>query len=225
MTILRLILSFIPLALAAITPAMLIAVSFLLSLDRGSLRAGIFMTGRLLAYAGWCAVLFVFTDRVFDLTLDTSPTFIQMAKAIIGLLLGGMALKISLGGEDSDALPDKIVDLFTGISFVQLFGLGVIVSLFQVRHIILLFVGVTEIAVAELSITFTIFSAMILILMINASQLLLIAVYLALSDRAEAFIQSIDIWLTQHNRRVALIIGLIGIFLLWDGVSSWGIFG
>ena len=220
MTVLGLILSFIPLALAAITPAMLVAVTFLLSLDRGLYRAWVFMAGRLLAYIGWCGVLYLFTERVFDLTLEGLPTFISLVKAFIGLLLIAMALKIALGGEDPDALPDKVVDLFRGISMLQLFGLGMLVSIFQVRHILLLFIGVTEVVVSELSILWMVLTTVILILMINASQLFLLGIYLILSDRADVFIRTMEAWLVHNNHRVALIIGLIGVFFLWDGISG-----
>ena len=182
------------------------------------------MAGRLVAYAGWCTVLFIFTDRVFDLTLDGPPTFILLLKSILGLLLVGMAMKIILGGDDPEALPSKIVDMFTGMSHIQLFGLGVLVSLFQVRHILLMFVGMTEIILAELSIANMVLATLILIVMINASQLILISVYLALSDRADTLFQTIDAWLKQNNRRIAAIISLIGVFLLWDGISGLGKF-
>jgi len=209
---------FIPLVLAAITPAMLAVVACLLSLERGPMRAMMFMAGRLVAYVGWCTVLFIFTDRLFDLTLDGPPTFLFLLKSILGLLLIAMAIKIALGGNDPEALPSKIVDMFTGMSFIQLSGLGVLVSLFQVRHILLMFVGVTEIILAELSIADMVLATLILIVMINASQLILIGVYLALSDRADTLFQTIDAWLKQNNRRIAAIISLIGVFLLWDGI-------
>ena len=198
---------------------MLAVVVFLLSLDRGPMRAGMFMAGRLVAYVGWCKVLFIFADRVFELTLDGPPTFILLLKSILGLLLIAMAIKIALGGNDPEALPSKIVDTFTGISFVQLFGLGMLVSLFQVRHILLMFVGVTEIIIAELSIANMVLATFILIVLINASQLVLIGVYLTLSDRADTLFQTIDAWLKQNNRRIATIISLIGVFLIWDGIS------
>jgi threonine/homoserine/homoserine lactone efflux protein len=216
----ELLLNFIPLALAAITPAMLAAVTFLLSLEHGPMRAGMFMAGRLLAYVGWCTILFIFTDRVFNLTLDGPPTFRLLLKSILGLLLVAMAVKIALGGDDPEALPSKLVELFTRMSFLQLFGLGVLVSLFQVRHILLMFVGVTEIVIAELSIIKMLLSTLMLIVMINASQLILIGVYLFISDRADRVLQSIDAWINRNNHRVAAIVSLIGIFLLWDGISS-----
>jgi len=218
-----LLLSFIPLALAAITPAMLAVVTFLLSLERGPMQAGMFMTGRMVAYIGWCTVLFIFTERVFDLTLDGPLTFTLLLKSVLGLLLIAMAAKIALGGNDPEALPSKLVDMFTGMSLIQLFGLGMLVSLFQIRHILLMFVGVTEIIIAELSITSSILATLILIVMINASQLILIGIYLALSDRANAYFLSIGAWLHQNNRRIAAIVGLIGVFLLWDGINGLGI--
>jgi hypothetical protein len=218
-------LSFIPLALAAITPAMLAVVIFLLSLERGLLRAGMFMAGRLVTYAGWSIVLFIFTDRVFDLSPGSHSDFILLLKVILGLLLIAMAIKIALGGDDPEALPSKIVARFNKISFLQLFGLGVLVSIFQVRHILLLFVGLTGIIVTETSVLNTVLATLILILMINASQLIIIGLDLALSTRAEAFFQSVEAWLTHNNRRVAAFISLIGIFLLWDGIRGLGIFG
>ena len=199
---------------------MLAAVTFLLSLERGAMRAGMFMAGRLVAYAGWCTILFIFTDRVFDLTLDSPPVFILLLKSILGLLLVAMAVKIALGGNDPEALPSRIFNMFGHMSFIQLFGLGVLVSLFQVRHILLMFVGVTEIVIAELSIIKMLLSTLILIVMINASQLILIGVYLFISDRADRVLQSIDAWITRNNRRVAAIVSLIGILLLWDGITS-----
>ena len=215
---------FIPLALAAITPAMLAVVIFLLSLDCGLYRAGMFMAGRLVAYLGWCILMFIFTDRFFDLTLDSSPAFILLLKAILGLLLIAMAVKIALGGDDPEALPTKIVEMFTGLSFIQLFGLGMLVSLFQVRHILLMFIGVTEIIIAGLSIASIALATLILIVMINASQLILICMYLVLTDRADSLLHSIDVWLNQNNRRVAAVISLIGVYLLWDGINAMGIF-
>ena len=149
----------------------------------------------------------------------------MLIKAILGMLLVAMAMKIAMGGEDPDALPSKITNVFSGISALQLFGLGVLVSLFQVRHILLMFVGVTEIVVAGLSTLGSIIAAMILILMINASQLILIGVYMAAADRADALIRSAENWLTQNNRRVAAVIGLVGAFLLWDGINGLGLFG
>jgi len=168
--------------------------------------------------------LFIFTDRVFDLTLDSPPVFIVLLKAILGLLLVAMGIKIALGGNDPEALPSKIVEMFTGISLIQLFGLGVLVSLFQVRHILLMFVGVTEIILAELSIPNTVLATLILIALINAPQLILIGIYPALSDRADTHFKTIDAWLKQNNRRIAAIISLIGVYLLWDGINKLGVF-
>ena len=193
---------------------MLAVVVFLLSLDHGLFRAGMFMSGRLVTYAGWSVVLFFFANRVIDLTPDSPPVFILLLKAILGLLLIAMALKIALGGDDPDALPSKIVDLFASMSFAQLFGLGMLVSFFQVRHILLLFVGVTEIMIAELSMLQTVLASLILIVMINLSQLALIGGALAYSNQANMVFQSIDAWLTQNNRRIAAIICLVGIFNL-----------
>lgn len=204
---------------------MLAVIVFLLSLERGLLRAGMFMAGRLVTYAGWSIALFVFTDRVFDLSAGSHPDFILLLKAILGLLLIAMTIKIALGGDDPETLPSKIMEVFTHISFLKLFGLGVLVSLFQVRHILLLFVGVTEIIVAELSIPFTVLATLILIIMINASQLIILGVDWALSNRANAFFQTVDAWLAQNNRRIAAFIGLIGAFLLWDGISSLRVLG
>lgn len=201
---------------------MLAAVTFLLSLERGPMRAGMFMAGRLVAYVGWCTILFIFTDRVFDLTLDSPPVFILLLKSILGLLLVAMAVKIALGGNDPEALPSRIFNMFGHMSFIQLFGLGVLVSLFQVRHILLMFVGVTEIVIAELSVIKMLLSTLILIVMINASQLILIGVYLFISDRADRVLQSIDAWINQNNRRIATIISLVGVFLLWDGLNGLG---
>ena len=199
---------------------MLAVVVFLLSLERGPMRAGMFMAGRLVAYVGWCTLLFVFTDRVFNLNLDSPPVFILLLKSILGLLLVAMGIKIALGGNDPEAIPSKIVEMFTGMSLIRLFGLGVLVSLFQVRHILLMFVGVTEIILANLSIANTVLTTLILIVMINASQLILIGVYLVLSDRADTFFKSINIWIEQNNHQIAAIISLIGVFLLWNGISE-----
>ena len=87
---------------------MLAVVIFLLRLERGLLRAGMFMAGRLVTYAGWSILLFVFTDRVFDLSPGSLSDFIPLLKAVLGLLLIAMAVKIALGGDDPDALPSKM---------------------------------------------------------------------------------------------------------------------
>ena len=88
------------------------------------------MTGYLVTYVGWCILLFIFTDLVFDLGLGTPLVFKLLVEATIGLFLNGMALKIVLGGNDVDTLPTKVVDLFTRMSAVLLFGLGILLSPF-----------------------------------------------------------------------------------------------
>jgi hypothetical protein len=208
------------LALAAITPAMLAVVIFLLSLDSGRLRAVAFMAGRLVTYAGWSIVLFIFTDRVFDRVSGSQMVFSGLLKIVLGLILSTMAIKITLGGDDPEDLPTKIVDLFEKISVLQLFGLGVLVSLFQARHIMLLFVGVTQMLVADLTIFSMVFAALVLIGMLNAPQLVMIGIDLAVPGRATALFQSLNTWLSQNNQRIAAVIGLTGAFLFWNGIRS-----
>lgn len=221
----RLIFNFIPLAIAAITPAMLAAVLLLLSLERGLLRASMFMAGRLVTYAGWGVTLFIFTDRIFGLVPDRPSILVLLIKALLGILLIAMAVKIALDGEDSDALPAKIMEMISGVSSLQLFGLGVLVSIFQVRHILLLFVGVTEIVQAGLPILGSIIAALILILMLNAFQIILIGIDMAIPDHAGVLFRSAETWLSQNSRRFAIIIGLIGALLLWEGIRGLGVFG
>jgi hypothetical protein len=88
-----------------------------------------------------------------------------------------------------------------------------------------MFVGVTEIIMAGLSIASMVLATVILIIMINASQLILIGVYLTMSNRIDTLFHSIEVWLNQNNRWIAGVISLIGVFLLWEGISGLEFFG
>jgi hypothetical protein len=79
--------------------------------------------------------------------------------------------------------------------------------------------------VADLSIPAMVLATLALIILINASQLTMIGVDLAMSGRAAALFHSLNTWLSHNNRRIAGFVGLVGAFLSWDGIRNLGIFG
>jgi hypothetical protein len=216
------ILGFIPLALAAIAPVMIMAVVLMLGSKGGLVKSLTFILGRIVAYAAWGLLFLGLTGRLAESTGEgeTSPASLAI-KALLGGLLLILALKIYLGEDDPDAPPPKWMSALDKATPVALFGIALLLSVVQLRFVLLMLAGATSVAEAQLPTGQTIVALLVLILTVIWAQLLPIIVYVIMGKRAQAMLESMNTWLARNQRMVnVVVLGLFGLILLWEGLSG-----
>ena len=215
--------SFIPLAAGAIAPVMIMAVILILSAKGGLPKAFSFILGRVLAYTVWGVLLLALADKLSDDTGEASTASLVI-KSILGLLLVVKAVRTFVGEDDPDAPPPKWMTALDKASPLALFGIAIVLSIIQVRFVILMMAGTSSIAGAGLSSSQVVVAMVFLVLAVIWPQLLPILVYLIMGKKAESVLSSMNVWLTRNQRMVnVVVLGLFGIVLLAQSLP--GLFG
>ncbi len=107
---------------------------------------------------------------------------------------------------------------------IALFWIAVLLSVIQLRFVILMIAGTSSIAAATLTVEQTAVSLALLVLAIIWPQLLPILVYLVMGEKAQDTLNGMNTWLTRNQRTVKIVVlGLFGLILLEGGLS--GLFG
>jgi len=215
-TIIQLLINFIPLALAAIAPVGITLVIFLLNSEEGLRRTLAYLIAQAVAFAVW-GIVFLSISISFQGTplpkSDGTPLHIRV---FLGILLLVIAVRIMLTDQDPDALPLKFKSLIEGISATALFLVNLILSLLQLRFVLLLMIGVDMIHSAQLPLSETLMSLLILLFVLLWPQLVPLAVYLALRDRRDKVLKTMDDWMAKNSRFInAGLLGGLGIILVW----------
>lgn len=144
-------LQFIPLALAAVSPVLILAVSMLLGVKNGLSKALAFTVGKYLIYVGWGIVFLRLSERIVLAGGSETPTAVGTIESLLGVLLLVLAGRSLLGEDDPDAPPPKWMSALEKASTRVLFGIGVLLSLIQLRFVLLMAAGVSIMMAAELS--------------------------------------------------------------------------
>lgn len=216
---LNVLLQFIPLAVAAIAPVMVVAVILMLSSKGGLGKSVAFILGRILCYILWGVLFIALAGKVASANSDETSTASLAIKTLLGGLLLVLAVKSYLGEDDPDAPPPKWMSALDKANPGVLLGIGVLLSIVQFRFVLLMMAGATSIAEAQLSLVQVVISLAVLILAMIWPQLLPIVLYVVMGDRAQAVLESMNHWLAQNQRMVnVVVLGLFGVVLLSQGL-------
>lgn len=132
-----------------------------------------------------------------------------------------LALRSYLGEDDPDAPPPKWMSALDKTTPLALFGIALLLSVIQLRFVLLMLAGATSIAEAQLPTGQTIVALLVLILTVIWVQLLPIIVYVIMGKRSQAMLESMNTWLARNQRTVnVVVLGLFGLILLWEGLSG-----
>jgi threonine/homoserine/homoserine lactone efflux protein len=214
-------LQFIPLALAAIAPAMIVAVILMLSAKGGLAKSLAFVLGRVLIYTLWGLLFLALAVMLSDTGSGEASTASLAIKTILGGLLLILAVKIYMGEDDPDAPPPKWMTALEKASSGAMFAIGALLSIVQIRFVLLMLAGATIIVDANLPAVQTIIALIVLVLAVIWLQLLPIVLYVVMGERAQAMLDSLNDWLARNQRVVnVVVLGLFGILLLAQGLPG-----
>lgn len=214
--ILQLLINFIPLALAAIAPVGFVLVIFLITSKDGLRKSLAYLMAQALAFAIWGLVFLNLSLRLVGPSspeIDGTPLSIRV---ILGILLLVMAVRILITDQDPDALPLKWKSLIERISAITLFFINLFLSLFQLRFVLRIMIGVDMINSAQFPQSEALMSLLILLFVLLWPQLVPLAVYLALKNQRDKALKTMDNWMARNSRFInAGLLGGLGIILVW----------
>jgi hypothetical protein len=113
----------------------------------------------------WGLICINLVDHVLSPGLKVSRSVSDTFFLITGLLLLILAVRTFFMEDDPDAPPPKFMTLLAKLGPVKLFGLGIGISIIQLRFMIFVLLGATMIAEARLSTTENFISLFVLALL------------------------------------------------------------
>jgi hypothetical protein len=142
-------------------------------------------------------------------------------RTFLGILLLVIAVRVLLTDQDPEALPLKWKSQMERISATVLFFINLLLSLLQLRFLMLIMVGTDMINSIQLSTAGAFLGLLILLLALLWPQMLPLLIFLAMRDQRDKALQAMNDWLMGNARLInAGLLGLIGFVLVWGGLAD-----
>jgi len=136
-------------------------------------------------------------------------------RIFLGIILLVIAVRILLTDQDPDALPLKWRSLIDRINAIILFFLNLLLSLIQLRFVVLIMIGVDMINSARLSPVSIFISMLVFLIMLLWSQFVPLVVFLVFGKQRETALKNLDVWMTKNARYInSAFAGGLGLFLV-----------
>jgi len=136
-------------------------------------------------------------------------------RTFLGIILLVIAVRIFLNDQDPDALPLKWRSLIDRINAIILFFINLLLSLLQLRFVLLIMIGVDMINSARLSQVSVFISILALLFVLLWSQFVPLVVFLVFGRQRETALKNLDDWMTKNARYVnCVLLGGLGVFLV-----------
>jgi hypothetical protein len=207
--------NFIPLTLAAFSPLGITLVIFLLTSQNGVRKTFAYLISQTLAFAIWS---FVFLNLSLEYTDTQSPDSTGVRETLrifLGIILLVIAVRILLTEQDPDALPLKWRSLIDRINAIALFFVNLLLSLIQLRFVVLIMIGVDMINSAQLPQVSVFISSLILLVVLLWSQFVPLMVFLVFGKQRELALKNLEGWMTRNARYInPAFLGGLGLFLV-----------
>jgi threonine/homoserine/homoserine lactone efflux protein len=222
----ELLLQFIPLAVAAIAPGLLTIILVVLGTQDGLRKALAFFLGKYLVYIGWGILLLYLSEKISEAGGFEIPTAASAVQLFLGVLLLVFAVRSLLGDDDPDAPPPKWMTMLDKAGIGIFFGFGALMSVLQVRFVLLMISGAIMITEAGLAIGQSILALLILAFCMVWMFAVPIIIYVVMGDRAKKMLDSMNEWLTRNQRWVNFVVLMMfGLILLSSSLIALGVIG
>ena len=210
-----------PLFLGAIAPVGIGLVILLLVSKNGVLKSMAYMISQGLAFAIW-GILFLNLSRNIENVDSNGPSQASIILRIfLGILILILAIRTYFSDHDMDALPLKIEAVLDKIGVVVLFFLNLVLSLFNLRFVMLIMIGTDMISTSQMPTSESYLALLILILVMLLPQMVPIFIYIAMRDRRVEVLASLNAWVVKNARLInAGLLGILAVFLLGNGISD-----
>ena len=211
----QLLINFIPLGLAAFSPLGITLVIFLITSKNGLWKALAYLISQALAFAIWSLVFLNLSLKLANTQVPGSTREFVLLRIFLGIILLVIAVRILLTDQDPDALPLKWRALIDRINAIVLFFVNLLLSMMQLRYIVLIMIGVDTINSARLSPALAFMSILVFLIVLLWSQFVPLVVFLVFGQQREMALKKLDIWMTNNARYInSAFVGGVGLFLV-----------
>jgi len=190
-------------------------VIFLITSQNGVWKALAYLISQALAFAIWSVVFLNLSVKFANTQMPESTGVPVILRTFLGIILLVIAVRIFLNDQDPDALPLKWRSLIDRINAIILFFINLLLSLLQLRFVLLIMIGVDMINSARLSQVSVFISILALLFVLLWSQFVPLVVFLVFGRQRETALKNLDDWMTKNARYVnSVLLGGLGVFLV-----------
>ncbi len=216
---LSLLVAFVPIAVASISPVGISIVVLLLSTRRGLVKAVAYLGSFMLAFLAW-GLIFLSLSTHLPAKEESAPGAASpLLQTFLGIIFLVLAVRSYLSEQDPDAPPPKWKSTLDNLGLGTTVAVSLLMGFTNLRFVLLIMVGVNSIAALQPSLLQAALGLVLLVLVVLWPQFVPLAVYLRAGERAEKALASTNMWLAENAHLVnTTIFGLIGIVLLLTGL-------
>jgi len=190
-------------------------VIFLITSRNGIWKALAYLISQALAFAIWSLVLLNLSLKLADSRVPDSTKEFVILRIFLGIILLVIAARILLTDQDPDALPLKWRAFIDRINALVLFFVNLLLSLMQLRYIMLIMIGVDMINSARLSPALVLISLLVFLIVLLWSQFMPLVVFLVFGIKREMALKKLDVWIANNARYInSAFVGGVGLFLV-----------
>jgi hypothetical protein len=219
---LRLVVMFVPIAVASISPVGISIVVLLLSTKRGLAKAVAYLSATLFSFLVWGLIFLTLSTRL-PAEEDSAPGAASLLlRTFLGIIFLVLAVRSYLSEQDPDAAPPKWQSALDEMGLGIVVAISLAMGLTNLRFLLLIMAGADSIASLQPSLLQAALGLVLLLLAVLWPQFIPLGVYLAAGEGAEKALVRMDSWLAENAHLVnTAILGLIGIVLLLSGLLGW----
>jgi cytochrome c biogenesis protein CcdA len=150
---------------------------------------------------------------------DTGSAVTGTIVATLGVLLLLFAVKQLLGAPDPDAPPPGYMAKLESMSVSGALVTGVVLGALNIKQVAIYVGGIAEIVDADVSSGEGWVALALLLVLIQLGVILPILAFLLAREWTTTALVALRGWLTRHNRRISIVIGLVvGVWFVIEGV-------
>jgi hypothetical protein len=216
---LRLVVTFVPIAVASISPVGISIVVLLLSTKRGLAKAVAYLSATVFAFLVWGLIFLTLSTRL-PAEEDSAPGAASLLlRTFLGIIFLVLAVRSYLSEQDPEAAPPKWQSALDEMGLGIVVAISLAMGLTNLRFLLLIMAGADSIASLQPSLLQAALGLVLLLLAVLWPQFIPLGVYLAAGEGAEKALVRMDSWLAENAHLVnTAILGLIGIVLLLSGL-------
>ncbi len=216
---LSLIASYVPIALASISPVGVSVVVLLLSTRRGLGKAVAYLSATVFAFLVWGLIFLNLSTRL-PAKGDSAPGAASLLlRTFLGIIFLVLAIRSYLSEQDPDAPPPKWQSALDKLGLGTVVAISLFMGFTNLRFLLLIMVGADNIVSLQPSLQQAALGLLLLVLAVMWPQFIPLGIYLGAGERAEKVLARMDGLLADNAHLVnTAILGLIGIVLLLGGL-------